>query len=71
MREGSTPAALALSPDGRRLFVAESDNNAVAVFDLDAAGGGRLAARAPVGWYPTAVAGSTAVGVARREPRTP
>jgi YVTN family beta-propeller protein len=55
-RGGSTPAALALSADERRLYVAESDNNAVAAFALDAAGGGALLGRAPVGWYPTAVA---------------
>src|ERR1043166_4095152 len=61
--EGSTPNALALSPDGQRLFVAEADNNAVAVFDLSPASSGagvgiapdRLAGRIPVGWYPTAL----------------
>jgi len=52
--EGSTPNALALSRDERRLFVAEADNNAIAVFDLTP-DGGRLAGRVPVGWYPTAV----------------
>src|SRR5204862_392818 len=31
---GSTPNALAVSPDGRRLFVANADNNAIAVVDL-------------------------------------
>ncbi|HWJ24249.1 MAG TPA: YncE family protein, partial [Gemmatimonadaceae bacterium] len=62
--EGSTPDALALSADGTRLFVAEADNNAVAVFDLSAATSGRAAARGadtlggriPVEWYPTALA---------------
>ncbi len=55
VREGSTPASLALSPDESRLYVAESDNNGVAVFAL---GGGAAApvGRAPTGWYPTAVA---------------
>ena len=43
--EGSTPNALALSPDGTRLFVAEADNNAVAVFDLSAATSGVATAR--------------------------
>ena len=52
--EGSTPNALALSPDGSKLFVAEGDNNAIAVFDL--AGGARVpVARIPTDWYPTAV----------------
>jgi hypothetical protein len=62
--EGSTPNALALSPDGRRLFVAEADNNAVAVFLLSSAtagnpgnqAGDRLLGRIPVDWYPTALA---------------
>jgi hypothetical protein len=61
--EGSSPNGLALSADGRRLFVAEGDNNAVAVFDLAATTAGtaagapqdRLLGRIPVEWYPTAV----------------
>ncbi|HEY0779808.1 MAG TPA: bifunctional YncE family protein/alkaline phosphatase family protein [Gemmatirosa sp.] len=56
LREGSTPAALALSDDESRLYVGESDNNAVAVFALAASSAGTLLGRAPVGWYPTAVA---------------
>jgi hypothetical protein len=55
---------LALSADGARLFVAEADNNAVAVFDLStgsagsssATGRDALTGRIPVGWYPSAVA---------------
>jgi hypothetical protein len=39
------------------LFVAEADNNAVAVFDLSSATEvGKLAGRIPVEWYPSAVA---------------
>jgi len=62
--EGSSPNALALSPDGERLYVAEADNDAVAVFGKQAAageatGGGssgwQLLGRIPVEWYPTAV----------------
>jgi YVTN family beta-propeller protein len=49
LREGSTPNALAVSADGSQLFVAEADNNAVAVFD---AGTGALLGRVPVDWYP-------------------
>ena len=49
---GSTPNALALGPGGR-LFVAEADNNAVAVFDARA---GKLLGRIPVDWYPSALA---------------
>ena len=51
--EGSTPNALALSPDGRTLYVAEGDNNAVALFDAER---GTLKGRIPTDWYPTAVA---------------
>ncbi len=62
--EGSTPNALALSTDETRLFVAEADNNAVAVFELSALESGkptsysraRLAGRIPTLWYPTALA---------------
>ena len=54
--EGSTPNALALSPDGSRLYVAEADNDAVAVFaQQNGAGAWALAGRIPVQWYPTAV----------------
>lgn len=64
--EGSTPCALAISPDSRTLFVANADNNAVMVADIS----GDLTEEAqdrgekisvvngfiPTGWYPTAVA---------------
>jgi len=52
---GMTPSALALSPDGKRLFVACSDANAVAVVDVSA-GRSYPEGFIPVGWYPTAVA---------------
>ena len=55
--QGSTPNALALS-DNDQLYVAEADNNAVAVFQLSrakAAGADRLIGRIPVGWYPAAL----------------
>ena len=60
-QEGATPNALALSRDESRLFVAEADSNAVAVFDLPPARrrgsltAGRPAGRIPVDWYPTSV----------------
>jgi YVTN family beta-propeller protein len=64
--EGSTPTGVAVSPDGRTLFVVNSDNNAVMVVDIS----NRLTEEAkergdtisivegfiPTGWYPTAVA---------------
>lgn len=61
--EGSTPNALLLSGDETRLYVAEADNNAIAVFDLSAetsgissaTGDDSLIGRIPVGWYPTAM----------------
>jgi DNA-binding beta-propeller fold protein YncE len=51
---GMTPSALSLSPDARRLYVACSDANAVAVADVS---GERthLEGFIPTGWYPTAV----------------
>jgi len=51
--EGSTPNSVAFSADGKRLMVAEADNNAVAVFDVAA---GKLLGRVPTDWYPTAMA---------------
>lgn len=64
--EGSTPDGVAVSPDGRTLFIANADNNNVMVVDIS----GALSEEAkrfnekisfvngfiPVGWYPTAVA---------------
>ena len=50
--EGSTPNAIALSADHKRLLIAEADNNAVAVFDLAT---GNLLGRIPTDWYPTAI----------------
>jgi YVTN family beta-propeller protein len=63
--EGSTPCGVAVSPDGKTLFVANADNNAVMVVDIS----GSLTEEAtekgetlslvngfiPTGWYPTAV----------------
>ena len=51
--EGSTPNAVALTSGGKRLLVAEADNNAVAVFEV---ANGKLLGRIPVDWYPTAIA---------------
>jgi len=51
--EGSTPNAVALASDGKRLLVAEADNNAIAIFDVAA---GKLLGRIPTDWYPTAIA---------------
>ena len=65
--EGSTPDAVAVSPDGRTLFVANADNNDVMVVDISnsfaddkAKENGESVSTVegfiPVGWYPSAVA---------------
>jgi YVTN family beta-propeller protein len=54
--EGSTPDALAVAPDGRTLYVANADNNCVAVIDIAGAGRSQVKGFIPTGWYPTAVA---------------
>ena len=53
---GATPDALALSPDGTRLYVALAGSNAVAVVDTYEAGQSRVLGFIPTGWYPTALA---------------
>lgn len=65
--EGSTPDALAVSPDGKTLFAANADNNDVMVVDIsnasisdDAPNRGESVSIVdgfiPVGWYPSALA---------------
>jgi YVTN family beta-propeller protein len=64
--EGCTPDGVAVSPDGRTLFVANADNNCVMVVDIsnsisEEARRNRESVSVvegfiPVGWYPTAVA---------------
>lgn len=49
---GCTPLGLALSPDGKTLFAACADLNAVAVIDLES---GSVKGYLPTGWYPTAI----------------
>jgi YVTN family beta-propeller protein len=53
---GSTPDALALSRDGKRLYVANADNNDVAVIDISEEGDSKMLGFIPTGWYPTALA---------------
>ncbi len=54
--EGSTPDALAL--DGRRglLYVANADNNDLAVVDIRSPGHSTVRGFVPTGWYPAALA---------------
>jgi len=64
--EGSTPCGVAVSPDGKTLFVVNADQNSVMVTDIsgalmeDAARNNEKISLVngfiPVGWYPTAVA---------------
>ena len=64
--EGSTPDSLAVSPDGKTLFVANADNNSVMVVDISNALMEEARERGesislvngfiPTGWYPSAVA---------------
>jgi YVTN family beta-propeller protein len=53
---GSTPNALAVSPDGRTLYVANADNNDLAVVDIHERGHAHIVGFIPTGWYPTALA---------------
>lgn len=50
---GVLPFGVALAPDGRRLYVAESGINAVAVLDAES---GAVLGHLPTGWYPARVA---------------
>ena len=54
--EGSTPDALAIAPDGKTLFVANADNNSIAVIDVATPSRSQVKGFIPTGWYPTAVA---------------
>lgn len=52
---GSTPISLALSRDGETLYVANADNNTVAVVDVEKRGKSEVEGFLPTGWYPTLV----------------
>lgn len=53
---GSTPNALAVSPDGKFLYVANADNNDVAMISIAHTGNSALLGFIPTGWYPSALA---------------
>jgi YVTN family beta-propeller protein len=53
---GSTPIALARSATANRLYVANADNNDVAVIDIAEPGRSRILGFIPTGWYPCALA---------------
>lgn len=52
---GSTPDALALTPDGKTLFVANAGNNDVAVVNVES-NVSHVQGFIPTGWYPSALA---------------
>jgi YVTN family beta-propeller protein len=52
---GATPNSLALSPDGRTLYVTDGGTNALAIIPLKGRGALRVAGLVPTGWYPTSV----------------
>jgi YVTN family beta-propeller protein len=54
--EGSTPNALALDRKRRLLFVANADNNDVAVIDVRSKTRSAVLGFIPAGWYPSALA---------------
>ena len=54
--EGSTPNALALDRDNSMLFVANADNNDVAVVRVTEKAKSEVLGFLPVGWYPSALA---------------
>ncbi|MBI3850365.1 MAG: bifunctional YncE family protein/alkaline phosphatase family protein [Verrucomicrobia bacterium] len=54
--EGSTPSAVAVSPDGKTLFIANSDNNNVMVVNITDEKTSVADGFIPVGWYPSALA---------------
>ena len=52
---GSTPNAVAVSPDNKTLYVANADNNDVCVIDISVSGKAKVKGFIPTGWYPTDV----------------
>ncbi|MCK6693546.1 MAG: bifunctional YncE family protein/alkaline phosphatase family protein [Thermoanaerobaculia bacterium] len=52
---GSTSNGVALSADEKTLYVANADNNCLALFDVSVPGQSRSLGFIPTGWYPTCV----------------
>ena len=52
---GTMPNSVALSPDEKTLFVANANNNDVAIFDVSTIGRAQSLGFIPVGWFPTSV----------------
>jgi YVTN family beta-propeller protein len=52
---GSTTNGLALSANEKTLYIANADNNCLAVFDVSKPGSSLSQGFIPVGWYPTSI----------------
>ncbi len=52
---GSTPNGVAISTDESTLYIANADNNCLAVFDVSVKGKSKSKGFIPTGWYPTSV----------------
>ncbi len=52
---GSTPNSVALNDNDKTLYIANADNNCLAVFDVSVPGSGKSKGFIPTGWYPTCV----------------
>jgi len=52
---GSTTNSVALSSDDKTLYIANADNNCLAVFNVSNPGSSRSFGFIPTGWYPTCV----------------
>lgn len=61
---GATPNALAFDAETNRLYVANANQNAIAILDLDLEekGDSHLLGLVPVGWFPGAIALDTTAG---------
>ncbi|GBD93917.1 phosphoesterase family protein [bacterium BMS3Abin05] len=53
---GTAPNGLSITQDAKTLYVANADNNDVAVVDISRPGRSHILGLIPAGWYPTAVA---------------
>ena len=53
--KGANPNGLALSPDGRTLYVTDGGTNAVAVVALRENGAGEVSGLIPTAWYPNSI----------------
>ncbi len=52
---GSTTNSVALSSDEKTLYIANADNNCLAVFDVSVPGRSKGKGFIPTGWYPASV----------------